>query len=177
MRQLVIILILYIPNYILAQTEYVRIKNKVFYSTEIDTLNENILVVEKKHAIVYFRQLDLINQISDTSNSTLIKILGKGTKTIHLTDWWFDYTEEDRQRLFGDINYENPDKKYINELIYIGADLINENKTMIIEKCSGIVVTKKMKAKHVNGLYGTTYIEFRLPDRKAFWTILLEIGE
>jgi len=51
-----------------------------------------------------------------------------------LTDYWYDYSDQDRDRMFGNIKYSNPDKEPLGEFIYIGGDLIHVSKAMIIEK-------------------------------------------
>jgi len=79
--------------------------------------------------------------------------------------------------MFGNIKYSNSDKEPLGEFIYIGGDLIHVSKAMIIEKRNHELVPNKMKIKRVNGLFGTRYVEFRLPNKKAFWIIITRLGE
>ena len=67
--------------------------------------------------------------------------------------------------------------KILEEMIFVVGDLIHDGKTMIIEKRNHESITKKMKMKRVHGLFGTRYVEFRLPNKKAFWTIVTRMGE
>jgi hypothetical protein len=190
MNRLIFSIILLIPFQLFAQINYDEIKSKNFYSVEFDTINKNVLIVEMKYAIVIFKQCDLDSIIQNTDNSeeigsfkyfkkydNLVKLLQTNKQKITLTDYWYDYDDADRKKMFGNINYTNPDKKPLGELIYIGGDLIHDGKAMIIEKRNHELVTKKMKIKRVNGLYGTRYVEFRLPNKKAFWRIITRLGE
>jgi hypothetical protein len=190
MNKLIFLIVLLIPIRLIAQIDYDEIKSKNFYSTKIDTINEKVLIVEMKYAIVVFRQGDLDSIIKNTDNSAeigsfryfekydnLLKLLQSNKQRIKLTDYWYDYDDSDRKKMFGNINYSNSDKKPLGELIYIGGDLIHDNKAMIIEKRNLELVTKKMKIKRVNGLYGTRYVEFRLPNKKSFWSIITRLGE
>jgi len=178
-KHLIIFLILFfvLPLSSVGQINYDKIRSKKFYSTSIDTLTEKTIIVEKRYAIVCFKQEDIKEQIKNDDNSLLKSLLAEGNDKIRLTDWWFDYYDEDRKRIFGDINYTNQDRKYINELIYVGADLITYGKTMIINKNTRTEVDKKMYIKRVDAMYGTRYVEFRLPDGKDFWQLLICLGE
>ncbi|WP_321295083.1 hypothetical protein [Marinifilum fragile] len=190
MNKLILIIIFLIPIQLIAQINYDEIKSKNFYSTKIDTTNEKVLYVEMKYAIIIFKQSDLDSILKNADNSSeigsfryfekcdnLLKLFQSNKQKIKLTDYWFDYGDEDREKMFGNINYSNPDKKPLGELIYIGGDLIHDGKAMIIEKKNQELVTKKMKIKRVNGLYGTRYVEFRLPNKKSFWRIITRLGE
>ena len=190
MNRLIFLTILLTPFQLFAQINYDEIKSKNFYSAEIDTINENILIVEMKYAFVIFKQSDLDSIIRNTDNSgdigsfryfekydNLKRLLQTNKPKIVLTDYWYDYGDADRKKMFGNINYTNQDKEPLGELIYIGGDLIHDRKAMIIEKRNHELVTKKMKIQRVNGLYGTRYVEFRLPNKKAFWRIVTRLGE
>jgi len=190
MNRLIFLTILLIPLRLFAQINYDEIKSKSFYSAEIDTINDSILIVEMKYAIVIFKQSDLDSIIRNTDNSayiesfryfdkydSLIRHLQTNKQKIILTDYWYDFGDADREKMFGNINYTNPDKELLGELIYVGGDLIHDRKAMIIEKRNHELVTKKMKIQRVNGLYGTRYVEFRLPNKKAFWRIITRLGE
>jgi len=190
MYRLIFLTILLIPFRLLSQINYDEIKSKNFYSAQIDTINENILIVEMKYAIVIFKQSDLDSTIRNTNNSAeiesfryfekydnLIRLLKTNKQKLILTDYWYDYGDADREKMFGNKNYSNPDKEPLGELIYIGGDLIHNRKAMIIEKRNNKLVTKKMKIQRVNGLFGTRYVEFRLPNKKAFWRIITRLGE
>lgn len=189
-KPIMTIILLVISIESVAQINYDEIRSKKFYSTKIDTINEKVLTVEMKYAIIIFKQSDLDSIVKNTNNSAdigsfrylkkydnLLKLLQSNEQKIKLTDYWYDYGDEDRKKMFGDINYSNSDKKPLGELIYIGGDLIHDNKAMIIEKRNYELVTKKMKIQRVDGLYGTRYVEFRLPNKKSFWRIITRLGE
>lgn len=48
---------------------------------------------------------------------------------------------------------------------------------MIKSKKEGKIVTDKLCIQKKEGFYGTEYVEFLLPDGKAFWTIATALGE
>jgi hypothetical protein len=190
MNRLILLIVLMIPFRVIAQINYDEIKSKSFTSAEIDTINENILIIEMKYAIVIFKQCDLDSIIRDTGKTSdigsfryfekydnLMKLLQTEKQMITLTDYWYDYDDADRQKMFEDINYTDHDKEPLGELIYIGGDLLHGGKAMILEKRNHKLMTKKMKMQRVNGLYGTRYVEFRLPNGKSFWRIITRLGE
>ena len=104
MNRLIFLIILLIPFRLLAQINYDEIKSKSFYSAEIDTINENILIAKMKYAIVIFKQSDLESTIRNIDNSAdigsfryfeksdnLIRLLQTNKQKIILTDYWYDY--------------------------------------------------------------------------------------
>ncbi|EMS31224.1 hypothetical protein C943_02371 [Mariniradius saccharolyticus AK6] len=94
-----------------------------------------------------------------------------------MTDYWFDYSDSERKEMFGHSNYSNPDKAILEQLFFVGGDLILGGKVMIIDSKEKKIVKSKMKIKRVKGLFGTRYVEFRLPNKKAFWRITTSLGE
>ena len=169
-----------------AQINYDEIKNQELVPTSIDTISEAILVVNSKNAILYFRQADVKEYIKpynklgvriDTNHDNLESLLTQDKAKIILTDWWYDYTDNERERLFGDRDFKNSDKKYMDEFHYVGADLIHDGKFMILDKKTNNIITKKLRIKRVNGLYGTRYVEFQLPDKRRFWNMITRVGE
>ncbi len=190
MNRLIFSIVFLIPFRLFSQINYDEIKSENFYSTKIDTINDKVLIVEMKNAIVIFKQCDLDSIIKNTDNTADIgsfryyekynnieKLLQSNKQKIKLTDYWYDYGDAERIKMFGNRNYSNPDKNPLGELIHIGGDLIYAGKAMIIEKRNHEFVTKKMKIQRVNGLYGTRYVEFRLPNKKSFWRIFTRLGE
>ena len=59
-----------------------------------------------------------------------------------LNDWWYSYTDQDRQKLLGNREYANSEEKYVNELQHIGSDLLIDGKFMIYEKSEGKFIEK-----------------------------------
>ncbi len=171
-----------------AQIDYDKIRRKKFYSAQLDSTSSTILRLEKKHAIIYFKKTDIRELINNPDSrdpkfslptvvyDDLINFFNSNEQ-IRLTDWWYDYTDEDRKRKFGVADYKNKDKKYIDELYYVCPDLLHDNKAMIIDKETGKIVKGKMLIKRVNGLMGTVYLDFLLPNRKSIWNIVLVLGE
>ena len=169
-----------------AQIDYHKIKKQKLFPIQIDTLSEQVLVIQKKFAIIYFRQSDIKQYLEaeDTlgvrinrNHSNLDSLLSLDFTKIKLTDWWFDYTDEERERLFGNKNYSNQDKIYLSELRRFGADLIHDGKFMLLDRTTKKIIIKKMRIKRIKGLFGTRYVEFQLPDNKSFWDIVTRFGE
>jgi hypothetical protein len=185
-RTMICLIILFITINASAQIDYNKIRIQRLSPIVIDTISESILVIRKRHAVLYFRQSDIKDYIKpfnklgvriDTRHDNLIKLLNTNSSKIILTDWWFDYTNDDRRKIFGNENYVNEEKKYLSEIHYIGADLIHDGKFMIIDRESNEIVTKRLRMKRIRGLYGTRYVDFQLPDRRRFWNVLTILGE
>ena len=160
MRQFIFIIGFFLPFNLFSQIDYSKITTQKLTPIDIDSISESIIVIHKKYAIIFFRQSDLKFYIESDKRLfnnylNLTNLLSNGTKKIVLNDWWFDYGDEDRLKLFGDTNYTNDDRKYVNELYYIGADLIHDGKFMIKEKASGEIVSKNLRMIKGSGLYGT----------------------
>lgn len=167
-----------------AQINYCKITSQELTPIVIDTISEPIVVINKRYATIYFKQSDIKlymesdKRVFKKNNYTNLKeILSKDSTKIVLNDWWYSYGDEERLKLFGNINYTNNDRKYLDELYYIGADLIHDGKFMIKEKKSRKIVSKKMRMKKEEGLFGTQYIYFQLPNKKNFWYIVTALGE
>jgi hypothetical protein len=187
-KQILILILLVFSIESFAQIDYDKIRRKKFYSAQLDSTSSNILRLEKKHAIIYFKKSDIKELINnpdsrDPKFSLPTEVYGdlndylNSNEQIRLTDWWYDFTDEDRKRKFGTVDYENEDKKFIGDLYYLCPDLLHDNKAMIIDKETGKVVKGKMLIKRVNGLMGTVYLDFLLPNRKSIWNIVLALGE
>ncbi|WP_439185880.1 hypothetical protein [Carboxylicivirga taeanensis] len=187
-KQILIILLLALSIESWSHIDYDKIRRKKFYSSELDTTSTDILRLEKKHAIIYFKKSDIKelinNPVSRDSKFTLpkevhsdLESLLNSSEQIRLRDWWYDYTEEERKRMFGSDDYKNKDKNHIEDLYYICPDLLHDSKAMIIDKETGKIVTEKMLIKRVNGLMGTIYLDFLLPNKKSIWNIVLVLGE
>lgn len=190
MNKLIFLTFFLIPFRIFAQVNYDEIRNKVFYSADFDTINESILIIHKRFAIVIFKQSEMDSMVQTTRNSAdlgsfrsferhdrLVSLLNENHQKISLTDYWFDYSDSERKEMFGHSNYSNPDKAILEQLFFVGGDLILGGKVMIIDSKEKKIVKSKMKIKRVKGLFGTRYVEFRLPNKKAFWRITTSLGE
>ena len=187
-KQILIILLFTLSIESWAQIDYDKIRRKKFYSPQFDTTSTDILRLEKKHAIIYFKKSDIKelinNPVSRDPKFALpgevyadLETLLNSSEQIQLTDWWYDYTDDDRKKMFGFRDYENEDKKYVDNLYYLCPDLLHDSKAMIVEKETGKVIKDKMIIKRVHRLMGTEYLDFLLPNKKSIWNLVLVLGE
>ncbi|MBF8964309.1 hypothetical protein I0P70_13730 [Pontibacter sp. FD36] len=168
-----------------SQVDFDKIKQKRLEPITIDTVNEDVLIVEKRFATLYFKKADVreyaiphnnLGVRIDQHHDNLLEVVNTSGDT-RLVDWWNDYTDEERQSIHGDPNFVNEHKKALSELYYVGADLIHDGKFMVVDKASGEEVRKGLKIKRVNGLYGSRYVEFLLPNGQKFWHLVIRLGE
>jgi hypothetical protein len=170
---------------LISQINYDKIRKYKLRPAYIDTLNENTLIIHKKNAVLIFRQSDIktfLEQNSETSSGKvsypyLNAMLKRNEHKIILMDWWSDYTEEERSHIFKKIIYDISDDKTVEELYSIGGDLIYYGKFMVIDNKTKKLITKGLKIIRVKGLYGTRYVNFRLPNSGTFWSIVTRLGE
>ena len=171
--------LIFIPMNVDAQIDYDGIRSKKLTPISIDTITESIIVVNKKNAILFFRQNDIksyVNSLGKKSEHDYLKILlSSNTKKIIIKDWT-DYEAAEREKMFGNMEKVSSDENFSNEFYYVGADLIHNGKFMIIDKKSNQIVEKKLRIKRIKGLYGTRYAEFLLPDDRSFWSIVTRLG-
>lgn len=186
MKNLKIFFLLFLANLTLvlnAQINYDEIEYKELTPIQIDTLAEPILVINKRYATIYLKQTDIRQYIESNKRSwsdnltNVISLLSTKNTKYTITDWWYDYDDEQRVRIFNDKDYKNQDWYYLKELYYVVPDLVHDGKFMIKSKKEGKIVTDKLCIKKKEGFYGTEYVEFLLPDGKAFWTIVTALGE
>lgn len=176
-----IILIFCSPLY--AQIDYSKIEVKELSSCLTDTGIDSILIIHKRYATIFLKQSDIkryIKQNKRTWNnkfSNITELLNAKKTQCTITDWWYDYDDNYRKKKFGDINYKNQDWDYLRELYYVVADLIHDGKFMITEKGKNKPILKDLYIKKKEGLYGTEYVEFLLPNGKSFWNIVTVLGE
>jgi len=166
-----------------SQKTYNKIGSSKMEPIHIDTLTEDVLIIDKRVATLYFKQSDVQKYIrvydSLENKSTFPKTLellgGDGNQK--LVDWWYSYTDEERKMLVGTSEYSNKDKAYIDEFFYLAPHLIRDGKFMIIDKASGEEVREGLRMKKVNGLYGGSSIQYRLPSGEQFWYQIISLGE
>ena len=168
-----------------SQIDYDKIKRRRLIPIAIDTVKEDVLIVKKRFATLYFRKTD-VRQYATSHNNLEVRIdqhhnhlLGviNESGVTRLVDWWGDYSDEERQRIHGDADFVNKDKEPISELYYVGADLIHDGKFMVLNKASGEVIKKNLKLKRVKGLFGTRYVIFSMPNGQKFWHLVTRFGE
>ncbi|PTX18202.1 hypothetical protein C8N40_1061 [Pontibacter mucosus] len=180
---LLLLILIQIPAY--SQVDYDKIKRKKLEPITIDTVNEDVLIVEKRYATLYFKKADVRkytlphNKLGvriDQHHNNLLEAVNASGDT-RLVDWWNGYTDDERQSIHGNPNFVNEHKKALSEFYYVGADLIHDGKFMVVDKSSGEEVRKRLKMKRVIGLYGSRYLEFLLPNGQQFWHIVTRLGE
>jgi hypothetical protein len=201
---LVILTLLAFQSY--SQIDYDIVKYKKINSSIIDTTNEKVLIIERRYAVIYFKQKDIDSLIRITERRQLLldsllkvndlktfekyairfperkftetkKLLNSNKNRIYIKGFYGEYDEEERNKKFKDIPDTLIDRKITSELYYIGADLLFEEKAMIVDKRKNKVILKPIVVERVEGFYGTRYVMFFLPKRKSIWTILTSIGE
>lgn len=168
-----------------SQVDYYKIKQKKLEPITIDTVNEDVLIVEKQFATLYFKKADVRkyaiphNELGvriDQHHANLLEVVNTSGDT-RLVDWWNDYIDDEKQSIHGSFNFVNEHKKALSELHYVGVDLIHDGKFMVVDKSSGEEVRKGLKMKRVKGLYGSRYVEFLLPNGQKFWHLVTHLGE
>ena len=188
-NHLVLILIL-ISSALYGQTDYYKIKKKKLTVISIDTAANRVLILENKFARLYFLQADLVEYIefnNKNGNSApftfeekfegLSLLLNSGKEKIVLQDWWYTYTDVDRQEIFNNRDYTNSDEKFVNELQLIASDLLLDGNFMIYGKSEAKFLEKGLSVKKEVGLMGGESLYFYLPSKQYFWTVLLSLGE
>jgi hypothetical protein len=173
-------------NQAYSQTDFTRIKRKKLFPAHIDTLHEATIIIEKRNAVLGFRQSDIKRYLSgiDTSDlgnklvfNQLSALFDQSRRTVRLVDFWYDYSDQERARLSGSSQYNRTDEQYLTALYYPAAELILAGKFMIVSKPLQQEITKGLKARRITGIMGSKSLSFRLPDNRTFWTITTVLGE
>lgn len=162
-----------------------RVSNRQLETIHIDTLKEEVLIVDKRVANLYFKKSDIkefINQYDsldkdEETNFPYTLELLKRQGSQRLVDWWHSYTAEERKNMFGEYDYSNEDKKYMTEFFFLAPYLLRDGKFMIVDKRSGEVIREGLKLENVKDQMGTTSIMYRMPDDKSFWYEFMSFGE
>lgn len=184
--ELIVGIAIYLTTNAFSQVDYYKIKSQRLTPIIIDTLNESVIVIQKRFATVYFKQSDIkeylksynvIGERIDMNHKNIDKLLSENKPYIRMTDWWYSYTEEERNKLSRNPNYSIEYEKFLDEMYYVGADLIHYGKFMIIDNHTKKIIIKGLKIKKQDGYYGTEYAQFLLPSRKSFWYIVTVMGE
>jgi hypothetical protein len=151
----------------------------------IDTINENILVIHKRYASIYFRQSDIQEYIKSRDKFGLPSadkyiftnaVLQPKKKRVDFNDWFYEYSEEEKHDLFL-IDYGAFDHMVMPELWYIGSGLIKAGKFMIFEKDTREINCQGLKIGSENDVSESNIVQFLLPSGFLFWQELLIIGE
>jgi len=206
MRYLLSLLLILLTFQSYSQIDYDKVKYNKINSSIIDTINEKVLIIERRYAVICFKQKDIDSLIIISERRQLFldsllkandfktfekyairfperkftetkKLLNANKNRIYIKGFYGEYDEEERNKKFKDIPDTLIDRKITSELYYIGADLIFEEKAMIIDKRKNKIISKPIVVERVEGFYGTRYVMFFLPKRKSIWTIVTRLGE
>lgn len=169
-----------------AQTDFARIKRKKLYPIHIDTLQEAIIIIEKRSALLVLKQSDVKEYLSelDTTdpgnvliNKCLSTLIDGQQRKVKLVDLWEGYTSEERSRMPGSRKHNRTDEQYLAHLHDPVAHLILTGKFMVISLVSLQEVKKGLKTRMAKGIMGAKYRQFLLPGGITFWTIIISLGE
>ena len=154
--------------------------------TFIDTTKENVFVYEVPNAILYFKQDDIKKFINNSDNKgvlsnygykTLLDTLTKTTRQIIITDFYFYYDQEKRDSIFKEHPEDLTKKRLTEEFYFIGAGLILKGKFMVYSKDKKAFIIKGLKAEKRKGYLGQETLDFYLPNKKRFYSIITALGE
>jgi hypothetical protein len=174
---------------VLISTAIARSDNGGIISTElhpafIDTLSENIMVIHKRYATIYFKQSDIQEYIKrqdkfglPLSEKFIITnaVLKAKKKRIDFKDWYTEYTEEEKH-LLRLIDLDGIDHMEMPEMWYIGYNLIKEGKFMILENKIRYIVYDGLKMINQNNGSGIDSVQFQLQEGVHFWQDLIIMG-
>jgi hypothetical protein len=167
-----------------SQTDF-NIKYKRLQPIQIDTISEKIFVYEVPNAILYFKQQDIndyIVRVELTMNDSkpaypIFKdTLATGPRRIAVKDIYYSYGERERDSILKNENIPQIEQQLNQAFYFVGADLMLNNRFMIVSKKTRRVETKGIIAKKVKGLYGTRYLDFQLPNRSSFYQVVVVLG-
>lgn len=177
----ILIFIFSISSY--AQMEYDKIQYKELHPIVIDTISDSILIINKKHAILYLRQADVREYIelrkkhSYEKYTELGKLFSAKKRKYVVTDWWYDYDDAYRRKTFGNINFKNEDYYFLLDLNPLVAHLIHDGKFMIKSKKGDKILSERLSMQKKSGYLGTEYINFQMSDGEVFWSVVTALGE
>ncbi len=161
-------------------------QNVDLHPIPIDTINENILIVHKRYATLYFKQSDiqeyskLQNKLGlsrDQSFQILNALLQTKKKRIDLNDWINEYSDEEKKLNYRFIVSQSIDQIAMPEMWYIGYGLVRESKFMILDNISRKIIYSGLKMNIQNKELGAKTIQFQLLNGSSFWQTINMIGE
>jgi hypothetical protein len=169
-----------------AQTDYRSIDNRKLNPSKFDLTTEKIFVYIKPKAVLYFKNSDILNYLdslykhkSDFMIKTidLYDTLKSIQQKIVITDLNYSYGNEDRSKIIKKQKVSDKILKINEEFEYIGIDLVLSDKFMVFSNKDKNFIFDGLKAVQSNGFYGTTYLEFILPDKTCFYSMVTALGE
>ena len=162
------------------------IRRQKLTPTFIDTTNENTFIYEVANTILYFKQSDISNFISNSKNTNDYKIflfnkfvdtLKSNTKTIRVKDILYSYGNVQRDSILKNEIISADVQELNKEFYFIGGDLILNGHFMIYSKADKKFLTKHLVAKRQTSLLGQKDLLFFLPNGKVFYDVLIAFGE
>ena len=115
--KLTLVLLILIQTKAYSQVDFDKVKQKRLEPITIDTVNEDVLIVEKRFASLYFNKADVrkfaipqnnLGVRIDQHHANLLEVVNAPGDN-RLVDWWSDYTDDERQSIYSNPNFVNED--------------------------------------------------------------------
>jgi hypothetical protein len=176
---------LILHNASFSQNENNRLSKIELQPIVIDTINENIFVVHKRYATLYFKQSDireysrqqnLFRLSGENSYIIITSMLRANKKRIDLNDWFNEYSDEEKNLYFKFRINQGIDQTAMPEMWYLGSALIRANKFMIKDNLAGTMTYHGLEMINQYGEYGAGSVQFKLPSGFYFWQQIYSFG-
>jgi len=163
-----------------------RIRKQKLKPTFIDTTKEKIIIYEVPNAILYFRQDDIKSFIDNPENKNILAnygyqalqdTLAKTAGRIKITDIYFSYDQRQRDSIFRQQPENILTEKLNEEFYFLCAGFILNGRFMVYSKSKKIFIIKGLIARRQKGYLGEESLQFYLPDKKGFYSIVTRLGE
>ncbi|MVN23552.1 hypothetical protein [Mucilaginibacter arboris] len=168
-----------------SQTNF-DVRRKKIKPLFIDTAVEKTFIYDLPNAVLYFKQSDISDFITNVKNieatpnysfKNFTDTLKSNTKTIRVKDIFYSYGEVERDSI---LRHEriSADMQELNEEFHlIGNDLIFSGHVMVYSKGNKKFIFKPYIAKKQTSSLGQQDLIFYLPNGKIFYQILIAFGE
>jgi hypothetical protein len=162
------------------------IRKQKLKPVKFDTTEAGIFIYEVKNAVIYFKQDDINEFISSPENNNgmynkayvaLKELLAQQRPKVRLADLYFSYDQAFRDSIFKQRPQEFLTRQLNEEFHPVGAALLLYGQFMIFSKIDRKILTKNLVARRTNGYFGARYLQFYLPGRQTFYTIVTALGE
>jgi hypothetical protein len=169
-----------------AQKENKRISKFELHPIVIDTINEDVFVIHKRYATLYFKQPDIQEYTKNQNkfglpneNSFIIitSMLRAKKKRIDLDDWFNEFSDEEKKLYFKFRINKGIDQIAMPEMWYLGSDLIRASKFMIKDNHTRKMIYHGLKMINQYGEFGTRSVQFKLPSEFYFWQQIYMFGD
>lgn len=187
MRILVFVMLFGLISIETFSQERFNIRKKKINILPIDTTE--LFIYETENAFLYFSQKDLLDYFSKstlekkTIYQPFIDTLNSNTSIIQIKcDTIYDKVFElDRGNGLiqkGEFPSGKDKRDYLTQtFFYVAADLMLQGKVKPFSKADHRFYSKKIIAKTEDGLYGTKFLVFRLPNKLELHQIVTAFGE